>query len=122
MPPLVNLGSTLQCTCGVAPLPLLVVAPTVCAESPPAANIMDHVPIVNIATFCLCNSMANPTVAAALGVPMPCTPITAMPWSPGSPTVMLRGTPALSEDCQCMCMWAGAISITKAGTTTTQVA
>ena len=30
-----------------------------------AANIMDHIPMVNILPFGMCNSPANPTVAAA---------------------------------------------------------
>jgi hypothetical protein len=128
MPPLVHLGATMQCSFGAAPSNLIVVVPTVCAEGPPAANIMDHVPIVNIPPFGMCSSLANPTVAAAtsaaLGVltPMPCVPVTSAPWVPGSATVTIRGMPALNQTCQCMCNWAGVIAITNAGTTKTQVA
>jgi hypothetical protein len=59
----------------------------VLCEGPPAANIMDHVPMLNILPFGVCSSPANPTVvaatAAALGVltPMPCIPA---PWAPGA--------------------------------------
>ncbi len=56
----------------------------------PVANIMDHIPLLNIPTFGLCQSPANPVVAAAtaaaLGVltPMPCIPATASPWIPAA--------------------------------------
>jgi uncharacterized Zn-binding protein involved in type VI secretion len=121
------MGATLQCSFGAAPATLIVVDPTVTAEGPPAANIMDHAPIVNIPTFGMCMSLANPVVAAAttaaLGVltPMPCIPATSAPWVPGSPTVTIRGMPALTQTCQCMCTWAGVITIVNAGTVKTQV-
>ena len=62
----VSMGATLKCSFGAAPSSL-VVLPTnkVFAEGPPAANIMDHIPLVNIMPFGMCNSLANPTVAAA---------------------------------------------------------
>ncbi|MDR1268431.1 MAG: DUF4280 domain-containing protein, partial [Planctomycetaceae bacterium] len=59
------------------------------------ATILDNKPIVNLATFGVCSSLANPMVAvataAALGVltPMPCIPATVAPWAPGSPTVLI---------------------------------
>ena len=128
MPLLVKMGATMQCSFGAAPATLVVVDPTVCAEGPPAANIMDHAPIVNIPPFGMCSSLANPTVAsataAALGVltPMPCVPVTSAPWVPGSLTVTVRGMPALSQTCKCMCNWAGVITIANPGTTKTEVA
>jgi hypothetical protein len=128
MPALVSMGAMMQCTFGVAPSTLIVLEPTVLGEGPPGANIMDNKPIANIPPFGMCQSLANPTVAAAtaaaLGVltPMPCVPVTAAPWAPGSPTVLLRGMPALSQTCKCMCNWAGVISITNPGTVKTQVA
>ena len=114
---LVNSGSMLQCTMGAAPATLAVVVPTVPAATPPGANIMDFAPMVNIPTFGMCKSPANPTVAAAtaaaLGVltPMPCVPVTT-PWTPGVPTVLLRGMPALDASSKCMCAFGGQISIT----------
>lgn len=114
---LVNSGSMLQCTMGAAPATLVVVVPTVTAATPPGANIMDFAPMVNIPTFGMCNSPANPAVAAAtaaaLGVltPMPCVPATT-PWAPGVPTVLLRGMPALDASSKCMCAFGGQISIT----------
>ena len=123
----VKMGATLMCSFGAAPSVLIVPLPQVIAEGPPAANIMDHIPIANIPPFGLCSSLANPTVAAAtaaaLGVltPMPCVPVTPAPWVPGSPTVMVRGMPALSQPSKCMCAWAGIISISTPGTMKTMV-
>jgi len=73
--PQVCASATLQCSFGAAPavLNVLPVNRTL-TRGLPAANIMDHIPIVNVTTFGLCMSLANPTVAAAtaaaLGVPM----------------------------------------------------
>jgi hypothetical protein len=91
---------------------------------PPAANIMDHVPMVNILPFGMCQSLANPVVAsataAAMGAltPMPCIPATTSPWVPGCVTVLLANQPALDNNSKCMCMWAGVIEVTNAGQST----
>ena len=114
---LVNMGSLLKCSQGIAPTPLVVLVPTVMGQGPQAANIMDCVPMSNILTFGMCQSPANPMViaatAAALGVltPMPCIPVTT-PWMPGSPTVLVRNFPALDASSKCMCAYAGEITIT----------
>lgn len=118
MPIQVTTGAMLQCSFGATPSALLVI-PTarVMAGSVPAATIMDHIPIANIAPFGMCSSIANPTVAtataAALGVltPMPCVPATPTPWLPGAPTVLIGGLPALDNTCKLMCLWAGVIQI-----------
>jgi hypothetical protein len=87
----------------------------------PAANIMDHIPLVNIMPFGMCMSMANPMVAAAtaaaLGVltPMPCIPATATPWIPGAPTMLLGNMPSLDSNCSLMCNWAGVIKVVMPG-------
>ncbi|WP_448188550.1 DUF4280 domain-containing protein [Azospirillum sp. sgz301742] len=119
---LVVSGAMTQCSFGMAPASLMVL-PTNCvmAGGMPAANIMDYIPMVNILPFGMCQSPANPTViaatAAAMGVltPMPCIPVTAAPWIPGVPTVMLAKMPALNNSCKCMCSWGGVISINFAG-------
>lgn len=97
------------------------------AGNMPAANIMDHIPMLNIMPFGMCQSLVNPTVAtattAAAGVltPMPCVPATPGPWTPGAPTVMIGNMPALNDTSMCMCMWAGIIKITFAGQATVQI-
>jgi len=120
--PQVCAGATLQCSFGAAPsvLNVLPVNRTL-TNSMPAANIMDHIPLVNIPSFGMCQSMANPMViaatAAALGVltPMPCIPATATPWVPGAPTVLLGNMPALDANSILMCTWAGVIKIVVPG-------
>jgi len=42
--------------------------------------------------------------------PQPCVPVTTMPWVPGSKDVLVKGQPALMDDCKLQCMWAGSIS------------
>ncbi len=124
----VVMGAMMSCSFGAAPASLIVLptAKTMGCNMP-AATIMDNKPIVNIPTFGVCMSMANPTVAAAtaaaLGVltPMPCIPVTAAPWAPGSPTVMVGGNPALNNSSTCMCNWAGVITFSMAGQFTVMV-
>jgi hypothetical protein len=124
----VTMGAQLKCSFGMAPSTLAVL-PTnrTLSSNLPAATIMDHVPIVNISSFAMCLSPANPAViaatAAALGVltPTPCVPVTASPWVPGSPTVLIGGFPALDNNSKCMCSWGGVISIITPGQFTEQV-
>jgi hypothetical protein len=128
MAQLVTAGAVMMCTFGMAPSSLVVLPANRTMCGAPAANIMDMIPMTNIMTFGMCMSIANPTVAsataAALGVltPMPCIPMTAAPWTPGSATVMVGGMPALNNTSMCMCNWGGQISITFAGQVTTMVA
>jgi hypothetical protein len=128
MPLQVCMGAMMQCSFGVAPSSL-VVLPTnrVMTNMVPDANIMDHIPMVNIMPFGMCTSIANPTVAAAtaaaLGVltPMPCIPATPAPWVAGAPTVLLGNFPSLDNVSQLMCMWAGVITFVDAGETTVEI-
>ena len=72
-------------------------------ENKPFATILDNKPFVNILPFGLCTSLANPITAAqtaaALGVLTPgtCTPVMPAPWVPGSPTMLVGNTPALTQ-------------------------
>ena len=125
---LVVSGAMLQCSMGMAPGSLTVLPLNmVNANQMPAATIMDHIPMVNIAPFGMCQSLANPQVAAAtsaaLGVltPQPCLPVTSSPWAPGATKVTIKGNPALTDSSKCMCNWAGSISITNPGQTKVQV-
>lgn len=111
--PVVN-TALCQCSFGVAPCPLVV---------PPAAKVMAlNMPVAVttdtlLATFGMCQSPANPMVAAAtaaaLGVltPMPCLPVPAGVWTPGVPTVLVGGKPLLNNSSKLMCAYGGSISV-----------
>jgi hypothetical protein len=120
-------GATLQCSFGAAPGVLAVLPVNRVLTGGPAANIMDHVPMVNVAPFGVCNCPSNPRVAAAtaaaLGVltPMPCIPMTTAPWMPGSATVMVGGLPSLQNSSKLMCQWGGVIQILVPGQFTVMV-
>src|SRR5580700_4890603 len=128
MPLQVCMGAMMQCSFGVAPSSL-VVLPTnrVMTNMVPDANIMDHIPMVNIMPFGMCTSVANPTVAAAtaaaLGVltPMPCIPATPAPWVTGAPTVLLGNFPSLDNISQLMCIFGGVITFVDAGEVTVEI-
>ena len=118
MPNQVAMTATLMCSFGTTPSQLLVLPKNrVMAQNQFAATIMDYKPMMNILPFGMCNSIANPVVAAAtaakLGVfsPMPCIPATMAPWVVGSPTVLIGNEIALNNTSKCMCMWAGVISV-----------
>jgi len=121
-------GAMMRCSFGVAPSNL-VVLPTnrVSTGQVPDANIMDHVPLVNIMPFGMCFSIANPAVAsataAALGVltPMPCIPNTPAPWAPGAATVTLGKFPTLDNTSMLTCIWGGVIQFVTPGEFTVTV-
>jgi hypothetical protein len=128
MPMQVCMGAMMQCSMGMAPSSLVVLPKNlVFTDQVPDANIMDHIPMVNIMPFGVCTSLANPTVAAAtsaaLGVltPMPCIPNTPAPWVTGAPTVLLGNFPTLDNVSKLMCMWAGVIQFTTPGEFTVTV-
>lgn len=120
-------GAMMQCSFGVAPSSLVVLPVNRVLTTTPAANILDNIPMLNVPPFGMCQSMANPSVAAAtaaaLGVltPMPCIPVTPAPWSPGSATVKLGGMPALQDSSKLNCVWGGAISINQPGQQTVSI-
>jgi hypothetical protein len=120
-------GAMMACSFGMAPATLTVLPIKMVNAVSPAANIMDYVPMMNIGTFGMCMSLANPEVAAAtaaaMGVltPMPCIPMTVAPWAPGAPTVMIANQPALDSTSMCNCAYGGLIQITFPGQVTVNV-
>ena len=122
--PAVTATNMMKCSFGVAPMPLNVVpSARVMIGGKPAATIADCVTGMNIAPFVMCMSLSNPTVAAAtaaaLGVltPMPCVPIPT-PWTPGAPTVLIGGKPAVNLQCMSTCAYGGVIQLLPPGTPT----
>lgn len=121
-------GAMMTCSFGAAPsaLNVLPVNRTM-VGGPPAANIMDFAPVLNIPPFAMCSSPANPAVAAAtaaaFGVltPMPCMPVTVAPWIVGAPTVLIGNMPALNDSSKCMCAWGGVIGFSMPGQFQTQI-
>ena len=95
-----------KCAFGTAPVPLMAQgsAKVICCKQN-AATIMDN----KFVSFGNCTNPANPAVVAAQGAPVPCTPVIAAPWVPGSPTVLIGGKPALNESCTLMCSYPGGI-------------
>ena len=125
MPMHVCSGATLQCTFGLAPSTLVVLPVNrMLTGATPAANIMDHKPMVNIMPFAMCMSLANPQVAAATSAasgvltPQPCIPMTQTPWVPGAPTLLIGNMPAVDNTCTCQCLWAGVVSVVNPGQVT----
>jgi len=121
-------GAVLQCSFGMAPSTLMVMPNNrVLSGAMPMATIMDYAPMVNILPFGMCQSLANPQVAAATAAamgaltPMPCVPVIAAPWTPGSPTVLCGNFPALNNTSKCMCNWGGIIQINSPGPMTVQI-
>jgi hypothetical protein len=120
-------GGMMQCSFGMAPSTFNATPKMISTSYMQAGNIMDHVPMMNIMPFGMCQSPANPMVAAAtaaaMGVltPMPCIPATTSPWVPGAPTVLVANMPALNNSSKLICMWGGVIQFTNPGQTTEMV-
>lgn len=130
MPIQVVNGALLKCALAVPPgASTMTVLPVnrVMSGNQPAANIMDHVPMLNIMPFGMCMTPSNPAVAAATtaaaGVltPVPCMPVTPSPWIPGVPNVLLGNMPALDNTCTCMCTWGGVITVLYPGQVTEMI-
>jgi hypothetical protein len=117
---LVVTGASLQCTMGTTPATFTASGGRVSGTAP--AGVITDVGPAAIASFGMCQSPANPQVAsataAASGVltPQPCQPALS-PWTPGSAHMTIGGTPALDASSQCICSWAGTVSVTAAGQT-----
>ena len=58
-------GAQMTCSMGSSPASFSATPRPLTASGAPAGTIMDHVPMMNIAPFGLCQSPANPMVAAA---------------------------------------------------------
>lgn len=123
MPKMVVDGAKLKCDQGMSPGSLTVLPVNgTSGDDKPAATVNDFAPMVNIAAFGACKSMANPQVASATAAaqgtltPQPCLPVVTGPWSPGSSVASIQEQKALTADSKCTCAWAGSIEITDPAT------
>ncbi|GAB1529580.1 hypothetical protein YSY22_10020 [Brevibacillus formosus] len=114
----VVVGAILSCSSGSKQSRLkMPFSHGVFVKGKPQMNIMDFVPNVNIMPFGKCSSLQNPTVASATAAnngvltPMPCIPLTTMPWIDGKADKMVGGHPALLNKSTNMCFYCGQIKI-----------
>ena len=109
-------NAELKCSCGTASSKLKVGGEhNWIIENQNAANIGDHIPIKNICPFGNCTNTANPAVAAALGAPQPCIPVTPNKWSPGAKEFYIDKEQVLDDVSTCQCIYGGVISVADAG-------
>ena len=99
-------GAVLTCSFGMAPSTFNVLPTARVMSSMPVGCIMDHIPMVNIMPFGMCQSLANPTVASATAAAF---------------GVLMGGKPALNNSCKLMCAYGGVIQISSPGTANIQV-
>lgn len=125
MPTTVVTGATMTCSMGTAPSTMTGTSNLkVLAQGYPVCVLADAAPMVNIRSFGMCTSLANPQVAAAtaaaLGVltPQPCVPAILGSWIPAQTKVIVGGQPALTLGCRCQCSYAGTINIVSPGQVT----
>jgi len=110
----VSTGAEVLCTFGLAPAVFTASSVDVAATTP--AGVVTDVTIANIPTFGMCVAPTNPAVIAELMNPAPCLPVL-MPWTPGSARVTINGVNALDDESQCMCAWAGVVTVSSPGQT-----
>ena len=119
----VAMGAMCQCAFGVAPCPITVSSQQTCVSGAmPLATIKDTAGLM----FGMCSSLLNPAVAATITpvgtfTPMPCAPVFVGVWAPGSPTVLVGGTPALNANSMLTCAYGGVIKISLSKIFTVQV-
>jgi len=117
MPFILSMGSQLQCTMGLTPAPFTVLPDKkVLGKFLPLATIDCNKPMLNIMTFGMCKSPANPTVAAIIASSLgsvtqaPCIPCTTAPWIPSCVKVMVGNMPVITQPDKLLCMYGGSIS------------
>ncbi|ABK88965.1 DUF4280 domain-containing protein [Francisella tularensis subsp. novicida] len=112
-------NALIRCSFGATPSTLTTL-PKGCfvkGQGQLAATVNDHIPMVNIKPFGMCNSPSNPTGMGKpiVPTPCPCIPIITSPWTPPATKTKVNGQPALLKSATCMCVWGGQVSITMPG-------
>jgi len=116
---LVATGAQVECSFGDMPGVFIASAERVAATAP--AGVITDVEDENITPFGMCSAPTNPeviTATAAAGgtelVPVPCVTVLS-PWAPGAVGVTINGVTALDDESDCLCAWAGVVSVTDPG-------
>ncbi len=121
MPNVVTNGGMCRCAFSATAAPIKVTSQMkLSIEGKPVATICDNQPYSNLGPFGMCTNPANPAVAAAMGAPQPCTPMTGTPWMGANPKDMAGNYPILTDTCTTMCAYGGTITIDSAGQVKTQ--
>jgi hypothetical protein len=110
--PVMN-GAFLRCSYGMVPSTLAI------APHTRPATVRDCQAGANIRPFGMCQSMLNPSVAAAtqasqgVFVPQPCNPVPVSQWSAVQPIQLIPPdqTPAIDVGSMVMCAWGGQITV-----------
>ncbi|UQZ87804.1 DUF4280 domain-containing protein [Deltaproteobacteria bacterium Smac51] len=122
MPLIIPHNTTCRCSCGTGLCKLIVMPDKqVFIDDLPVATIMDHKSGLNLPTFIMCTTAANPAVAANSGAPAPCVPVLPSPWTAGSVNVKIHDEIILHETSTLNCVYGGLISIEQPSQTTCDV-
>lgn len=106
-------GAKLECMAGSMPSYLNVIHPSKSVGLPMKymANIMDSKPMQNIMPFGICKIKSS-----GASSPQPCgCPAISGSWINGKTDVLVKGQPALLNNCLLMCNIGGMIKITNDG-------
>ena len=115
--PILTMGTLLSCKpWGMAPMPMTVL-PTnrILTGKMPTATMKDVIPFVNIPSFVMCTSKANPAVIAIMAATFgavqmaPCVPAPVGPWMMAGMREPGGKIPLITKSACAMCMWAGTI-------------
>jgi hypothetical protein len=102
------MGALCKCDQGAAPTPLTVTSQQIVEVTGMlVATVMDNAPMANITPFGICQQLTK----MASGVPTPCVPAPAGPWSPGSELESINGVAVLTADSKLQCTVGGKITI-----------
>lgn len=106
--PNVHTGAQLQCSLGTSPGTF--------TASGSVGNVFD-IGTDHISAFGMCQSSANPTVAAATAAaggvltPVICSPMVLASWSPATDGSQADDGPAIDTESVCNCGWGGQVSV-----------
>jgi len=97
------LGGLSLCSFGVAPMPISIIPKNmVMGPTGPLSNIMDNIPMLNVAPYVMCTLPP---------LPKPCVPALPAPWVAPIPTVLIANVPAFDNTAKGICAQAGVINI-----------